>query len=178
MAIFSQEPWPSSIPLSKGNLEANLKAKSLKGIQPRHNLEETQAVAFPGIYNCFPQQISSQHEFSTTTSLFNVSLEHMPLTTHTEGKLICTGMVFQDSAFWSLPNKAESKEHIIFLNIWIIPWWCLLWIMAFRDLPGALFLTLEESSYPQQRCSTCVGLMDGHALARVKTLRKKKQKIP
>lgn len=142
------------------------------GISPSRDTANAQPAGNPT--SCFPKntQLFSdankgfQLELSTTYELCST---YLSTNTQKENQFV------QEQCFWILlANNTASKEHTILLSTWIIPWWCLLWIMVFKVLPGALCFTLEESSYPQQRRSTCVWLMDGHVLVRVKTFKRKK----
>lgn len=71
-----------------------------EGIIPQRDAAKTQPAG--NTSSCFPRDIqlfSTANKFPArvthhSQALFNVPLEHMPLTTHTEGKLICRGIVF------------------------------------------------------------------------------------
>lgn len=168
------QPWPCSAPklclhlgvLSMGIWRPVRRHQPLKG--------HSQCTTCWNPTSCFPKNTQlfsaaykgSQLELSTTYELCSV---YLSTNMQKENQFV------QERCFWILlTNNAASKEHTILLSTWIIPWWCLLWIMVFKVLPGALCFTLEESSYPQQRHSTSVWLMDGHVLVRVKTFKRRK----
>lgn len=172
VVIFFQEPWPSS-----GSEKCGGKSQSLSWLRDTVSAQCATQASASWEYTIVLHSKQAAQVMHHSPPLPGISLRHVPLSLHTQRENQFVQDVLLDSAFPRLAKKAASKEHTVLLNIWTIPWWCLLWIMAFKDLPGAPCFTLEENSYTRQRYSTRVWLMDGHALTRVKTLKWKPQSL-